>query len=83
MEEVCCKKERNNKKDCFCLWLIIGIVAVVLSFFIGVLVSALTGIITTLGEGVIIALVIELAVLLVISIIALICYKIGNKKNCC
>ena len=81
--ETCCKKEKTCK-NCFCLWLIVEIVAIILSFFIGVLVAATTGIITALGIGVIIALVIELAVLLIISIITLICCKKSdNKKNCC
>ena len=38
--EIYCKKDR--KKDCSCLWLIVGVVAIALAFFVGVLVAALT-----------------------------------------
>ena len=82
--EVYYKKDRDRKKDCSCLWLIVALVAIALSFFVGVLVAALTGIIATLGIGAIIALVIILAVLLVIAIInALCCKKEDRKKKCC
>ena len=79
------EKDRDSKKDCSCLWIIVALVAIALSFFVGVLVAALTGIIATLGVGAIIALVIVLAVLLVIAIINVICCKKGDKKkkHCC
>ena len=82
--EVYYKKEKDRKKDCSCLWLIVGVVAIALAFFTGVLVAALTEIIATLGIGAIITLVIALAVLLVIAIIAVICCKKDDrKKKCC
>ena len=80
--EIYCKKE--NKKDCSCLWLILAIVAIALSFFVGALVAALTGFVTTLGVGAIVTLIIALAVLLVITIINVICcIKKDRKKHCC
>lgn len=82
--EIYCRKEKNTKKDCSCLWLILGIVAIVLSFFIGLLVAATTAILATLTVGILIALVIILAVLLVLVIINVICCKKNDKrKNCC
>ena len=82
--EVYYKKEKETKKDCSCLWVIVAIVAIALAFFVGVLVAALTGIIATLSVGAIIALVIVLAVLLVVSIISVICCKKNDrKKKCC
>lgn len=83
--EVYYKKEKDRKKDCSCLWLIVGIVAIALAFFVGVLVAALTGIIATLGVGAIIALVVALAVLLLVAIISVICCKKDDRKrkNCC
>lgn len=80
--EIYCKKE--NKKDCSCLWLILAIVAIALSFFVGALVAALTGFVATLGVGAIVTLIIALAVLLVITIINVICcIKKDRKKHCC
>lgn len=82
--EVYYKKEKDNKKNCFCLGLIVALVAIALAFFVGVLVAAVTGIIATLGLGAIIAIVVVLAVLLVIAIInALCCKKDDRKKKCC
>lgn len=80
--EVYCKKE---KKDCNCLWLITAIIAVVLSFFIGVLVTSLTSIATLLGTGALVALIISLIILLIIAIISLLCCKknTDKKKKCC
>ena len=80
--EIYCKKEK--RKDCSCLWLIAGVVAVALAFFVGVVVAALTGIIATLGIGAIIAIIVALAVLLVIAIINVICCKKNDRrKDCC
>ena len=79
--EIYCKKEKDRKKDCSCLWLILALVAIALSFFVGVLVAALTGIVATLGIGAIIALIVILAVLLVIAIINVICCLKKDKKN--
>lgn len=80
--EIYCKKE--NKKDCSCLWLILAIVAIALSFFVGALVAALTGFVATLGVGAIVTLIIALAVLLIITIINVICcIKKDRKKHCC
>ena len=81
--EVYYKKDECRKIDCSCSWLIPSLVAVALSFFVGVLVAALTGIIDTLTVGGIIALVIILAVLLVITIINVICYIRNDKKKYC
>ena len=83
--EVYYKKDRDRKKDCSCLWIIVALVAIALSFFVGVLVAALTAIIATLGVGAIIALVIVLAVLLIIAVISVICCKKDDKKKkyCC
>ena len=83
VEVYCKKEERPRKKNCFCLWLIVALVAVALGFFVGVLVAALTGIITTLGIGAIIALVVILAVLLIIAIINVICCKTNDRKKYC
>ena len=75
---------KDRKKDCFCFWLIATIVAIALSFFIGVLVAALTAIVATLGIGGIVTLIIALAILLVIAIINVICCrKIDKRRNCC
>ena len=77
-------KEKDRRKDCFCLGLIVALVAIALAFFVGVLVAAVTGIIATLGIGAIIAIVVVLSVLLVIAIIsALCCKKDDRKKKCC
>ena len=73
----------RRKKDCFCLWLIVSIVAIVLSFFIGVLFAALTTIIDTIGIGGIIALLITLVVLFIITLINAICCKKLDRKNYC
>lgn len=78
--EICYKKDR--KKD-YCLYLILGIIAIVLSFFIGVLVAGLTGIFAALGLGAIVALIIALAVLLIVGVIAIICCKKDDKKKFC
>ena len=78
------KKDKDRRKDCSCLWLIVAVVAIALAFFVGVLVAALTGIIATLGVGAIIAIVVVLAVLLVVTIISVICCKKDDrKKKCC
>ena len=84
-QEIYCKPERNRKKDCFCSWIFVAVVAIVLSFFIGVLISALTTIITTLTVGSIIALVVAFAVLFILSIIGVICCKKNDDKDkyCC
>lgn len=75
---------KDRRKDCFCLWLIVAIVAIVLSFFIGVLVAGLTAILTILGIGGIVTLVIALVVILIIAIInAICCKKNDKKKHCC
>ena len=80
--EIYCKKEKDRKKDCSCLWIIVTIIAIALSFFVGVLVAALTGIIATLGIGAIIALVVVLAVLLIVAIINVICCKKNDRRKC-
>ena len=72
--EVYCKKD-NKKKDCSCLWLILAIVAIALSFFVGAIIATLTGFVSILGIGAIAVLIIALAILLVISIIGLICCR--------
>ena len=78
------EKDREGRRNCSCLWLIVGIVAIALAFFVGVLVAALTAIITTLGVGAIIAIVVVLAVLLVVALISVICCKKDDrKKKCC
>ena len=56
--EVCYKKEKCKNNDCFCLELIVTIVAIALAFFVGVLVAAVTGIVATLTIGGIIALIV-------------------------
>ena len=60
--EVFYKKDNCRRKDCSSLWIILSIVAITLSFFVGVLVGALTGIIATIGVGGIIAIIILLSV---------------------
>ena len=81
--EIYCKKE-NKRKDCSCLWLILAVVVIAITFFAGALVAALTGLIETLGIGAIIALLIALGVLAIVAIIALICCrKTDKKKKCC
>ncbi len=80
--EVYCKKD-NKKKDCSCLWLILAIVAIALSFFVGAIIATLTGFVSILGIGAIAVLIIALAILLVISIIGLICCRRNDKKKKC
>ena len=81
--EIYCKKE-DKRKDCSCLWLILAVVVIAITFFAGALVAALTGLIETLGIGAIIALLIALGVLAIVAIIALICCrKTDKKKKCC
>ena len=81
--EIYCKKE-NKRKDCSCLWLILAVIVIAITFFAGALVAALTGLIETLGIGAIIALLIALGVLAIVAIIALICCrKTDKKKKCC
>lgn len=81
--EIYCKKE-NRRKDCSCLWLILALVAIALSFFVGALVAALTGFVAILGIGAVAVLIIALVVLLIIAIINVICCKKNNKrKDCC
>lgn len=76
--------KKQNKNKCFCSWIIFTIIAIVLSFFVGVLVAGLTTILSVLGIGVIIALIIAFIMLLVISIINIICCKkIERKKDFC
>lgn len=79
--EVYCKKEK--KKECSCLWIILAILAVALSFFVGALVAALTGFVATLGIGAIIVLIIALAILTILALIGLLCCKKNDKKKCC
>lgn len=79
--EIYCKKDR--KKDCSCLWIILGVIAVALSFFVGALVAALTGFVVLLGIGAVAVLIIALIILLIIAIVNLICCKKSNKKKCC
>lgn len=83
--EVYYKKDNCIKKDCSCLWIILSLIAVALSFFVGVLVAALTTIVDTLAVGAIIALIVILAILLIIAIINVICCTMKNdkKKYCC
>ena len=81
--EIYCKKE-DKRKDCSCLWLILAVIVIAITFFAGALVAALTGLIETLGIGAIIALLIALGVLAIVAIIALICCrKTDKKKKCC
>lgn len=81
--EIYCKKE-DKRKDCSCLWLILAVVVIAITFFAGALVAALTGLIETLGIGAIITLLIALGVLAIVAIIALICCrKTDKKKKCC
>lgn len=81
--EIYCKKE-NKRKDCSCLWLILAVIVIAITFFAGALVAALTGLIETLGIGAIITLLIALGVLAIVAIIALICCrKTDKKKKCC
>ncbi len=81
--EIYCKKE-NRRKDCSCLWLILALVAIALSFFVGALVAALTGFVAILGIGAVAVLIIALVVLLIIAIINVICCKKNNKRrDCC
>lgn len=79
--EIYCKKDK--KKDCSCLWIILAVIAVALSFFVGALVAALTGFVAILGIGAIAVLIIALVILLIIAIINLICCRKSNKKKCC
>lgn len=80
--EIYCKKE--SKKDCSCLWLILAIVAITLSFFLGILFAAITEIVGIIGIGAIITLIIALGVLLLITAINVICCNKKNKrKHCC
>ena len=80
--EIYCKKDR--KKDCSCLWIIIAIISVLLSFFVGVFFETIFGLIALLGIGATITLIITLLILLIIAIVALICCKkTDKKKNCC
>ena len=82
--EIYCRKEKYAKKECSCMWLILGIVTIVLSFFIGLLVAATTAILDTLTVGILIALVVILTVILLLTIITVICCsKNDKKKNCC
>lgn len=77
--EIYCKKDK--RKDCGCLWLILAIIAIALSFFVGALVAVLTGFVVALGIGAVAVLIIALVILLIIAIINIICCK--NKKKCC
>lgn len=79
--EIYCKKDK--KKDCSCLWIILAVIAVALSFFVGALIAALTGFVTILGIGAVAVLLIALIILLIIAIINLICCRKSNKKKCC
>lgn len=79
--EVYCKKEKCKKNTCSCLNLIAAILAIALSFFVGVLVSAITAIIDTLAIGAIIALVVVFAILLIVTIISIICCKKENNQK--
>lgn len=82
--EVYYKKEKDRKKDCSCLFLIVAIVAIVLSFFVGALIAALTGFVTTLGVGAVVVLIIALVILLIITIINVICCKRNSRRrDCC
>ena len=81
--EVYYKKDEEKRKDCSCLWIILSLIAVALSFFVGVLITALTGIVATIGIGGIIALIVILVILLIISIINVICCKKNDKKKYC
>lgn len=76
--------KKDNRKDCCCLGLIVTIIAIALSFFVGVLVAALTGIIATITVGGLIAIIVALAVALIVAIInAICCKKEDKKKYCC
>ena len=75
--------KKDGRKNCCCLYLIVGLVAAVLAFFIGVLVAALTGIITTITVGGLIAIVVALAVAFIVAVINTICCKLTDKKKFC
>lgn len=77
------KKEKDRKKECSCLWIIVAILSVILSFFVGILIESLVAIVATLGIGAIVALIIILIVLLIIALINVICCKKNDKKKCC
>lgn len=79
--EVYYKKEKDCRKDCGCLGVIVAIVAIVLAFFIGVLLAAVTGIVAAITVGGIIAIIVALAVLLIVTIINAICCKKTDKKK--
>ncbi|MCI8273101.1 MAG: hypothetical protein HFJ55_03345 [Clostridia bacterium] len=78
--EIYCKKDK--KKNCSCISLILAILLITLSFFVGALIAALTGFVVILGIGAVAVLIIALALLTIISIIALICCKNANRKKC-
>jgi len=80
--EIYCKKD-NKKKDCSCLWIILAVIAIALSFFVGALVAALTGFVAILGIGAVAVLIIALVILAIISLISLICCRKTDKKKCC
>lgn len=79
--EIYCKKDK--KKDCSCMWLMLAVLLVALSFFVGALVAQLTGFVATLGTGAVVVLIIALAILTILSLIGLICCKKSDKKKCC
>lgn len=81
--EVYYKKEKDCKRNCCCLGLVVALIAIVLSFFVGVLVAALTGIIATITVGGLIAIIVALAVALLVAIINAICCKTNDKKKYC
>ena len=75
---------KDKKENCFCLLITTALIAIVLSFFVGVLVAATTEIVAPLALGAIIALVVAFTVLLIIAIISIICCKKNEKqKYCC
>ena len=83
-EDIYYKKEKDRKKDCSGLWFIVTILAIILSFFVGVLIAEITSILPILGISGVIALIIVFSVLLIIAIISLIyCKKSNKKKYCC
>lgn len=71
---VCCKKEKKCEMKCSTI--IIGILAIITAFFLGLLISATTTILTALTTLGITILFIVFAVLLLLTIIYKICNKI-------
>lgn len=83
---ICCHTRRNNRRCCY-IWLIIGILAIILAFTIGLVIGALARNLILMSLPAIIVFIVILIILIIIEIIRLLCNRerrcSDRDRRCC